>query len=121
MSDVRNLEGAACYVYYRVNAADLERVRTTLAKLLAEVRAQTGVEGTLSQRIGPEAVTNGLTEVTLMETYAGIADRAAFEAQLQGAVRGCGAAKLLASGTRRSIEWFVPFPAAEQAAGSGRR
>ena len=76
--------GAACYVYYRVNAAQLDTARGALATFLADVRARTGVEGSLSRRIDAESGVSAGADVTLMEVYAGIADPAAFEAQLPG-------------------------------------
>ena len=102
--------GAACYVYYRVNAAQLDTARGALATFLADVRARTGVEGSLSRRIDPESGVSAEADVTLMEVYAGIADPAAFEAQLQDAVRRCSLERVIAAGARRSIEWFVPLP-----------
>lgn len=113
MTRAQAVAGAACYVYYRVNIAQLEQARNTLATLLAEVCALTGIEGTLSRRIDPKAVVSAGAEVTLMEIYAGIADPAAFEAQLQDATRRCELQRFLAAGATRSIEWFAPLTEAQ--------
>ncbi|MBM3347815.1 MAG: DUF4936 family protein [Betaproteobacteria bacterium] len=113
--------GAACYVYYRVNAANLASTRGALVALLAEVRARTGIEGALSRRIEPQEAAAQSAEFTLMEVYAGIADPVVFETHLQGAVRRSNIAQLLAAGSQRSIEWFIPLDDSGTAPGGGRR
>ena len=59
------------YVYYKVDPARLEEVRTQVEKLFAAVERQCGVRGRWMRRRDDPA--------TCMEVYEGVSDEKAFE------------------------------------------
>ena len=89
------------YIYYRVNPDRATQARQIVEKLQQELRKLTGVQGRLLHRRDDPA--------TWMEVYEGIADEAAFETALEGAVSRCDLAPVLATGSRRVTEIFLPF------------
>lgn len=104
------------YVYYRV-AADTAAARTTVATLMTEVEAETGVVGRLMVRCDDPA--------TWMEIYEPIDDSAGFSRTLAALVARHGVATITADG-RRHTECFAPLPPAvgsteRSPAGSGLR
>ena len=63
------------YVYYRVDHARLEVLRTSVEKLFKTIESATGVRGRwMCRRDDPN---------TCMEVYEGVRDEAAFEALLE--------------------------------------
>ena len=79
------------YVYYRVDAAGIDSIRSSVQKIFATVKAKTGIQGRwLRRRDDP---------TTYMEVYEGVADDAAFEALLARETAGFG--------PQRRVERFV--------------
>jgi len=89
------------YIYYRIAADQAESARRIVAALQEDLRAQTGVSGRLLHRRDDPA--------TWMEIYAGVSDEQEFDASLAAAVERCGFSSVLAAGSRRVTEIFVPL------------
>jgi len=79
------------YVYYKVDPARLEAVRTQVEKLFAAVERQCGVRGRWMRRRDDPA--------TYMEVYEGVANDRAFEVLLER--------EAAAFGVTRKAEVFV--------------
>ncbi len=79
------------YVYYRVDAAYVDSIRSRVQELLSTVKAKTGIQGRWMRRRDDPA--------TYMEVYEGVADDAAFEALLARETAGFG--------PERRVERFV--------------
>ena len=92
---------AGYYIYYRILADRARDARRIVAALQADLLRETGVQGKLlRRRDDPE---------TWMEIYEGIADEKAFHLALDAAAERCGFAAVLAPGSRRVTEVFVPL------------
>lgn len=89
------------YIYYRVAADRTESARRIVAALQEDLRTQTGVSGRLLHRRDDPA--------TWMEIYEAVSDEQAFDASLAAAVERCGFSGVLAAGSRRVTEIFVPL------------
>lgn len=72
------------YVYYKLDEQQLAAWLPHAPRLMAQVRAATGVQGRLLQRVDGAREKAGIA--TLMEVYDGIADLPAFAAALEAAV-----------------------------------
>ena len=68
------------YVYYKVDPARLEEVRTQVERLFAAVERQCGVRGRWMRRRDDPA--------TYMEVYEGVADEKTFEGALSQKTKG---------------------------------
>lgn len=68
------------FVYYRLPPVDALAMLPRVRAMMDELALATGVHGRLLRKLGSG------TETTLMETYDGIADPAAFEAALSDAL-----------------------------------
>jgi hypothetical protein len=79
------------YVYYRVDAAKLDSLRTSVESLFDNVERATGVRGRWMRRRDDPS--------TYMEVYEGVADDKAFEALLLRETAGLG--------LERRVERFV--------------
>ncbi len=89
------------YVYYRIAFERADEARRVVAAIQDDVLRQAGVAGRLLRRKDdPE---------TWMEIYEGVAQDKAFEDSLASAVERHAFQRLLASGSRRITEIFVPF------------
>jgi len=82
------------YVYYRVDAASVDSIRSCVEKIFEEVKAKTGIQGRWLRRRDDPA--------TYMEVYEGVADEAAFEASL--------ARESAGFGVERRVERFRSVP-----------
>jgi uncharacterized protein DUF4936 len=80
------------YVYYRVDSASIDSIRSLVLKIFKSVKEKTGIQGRWMRRRDDPS--------TYMEVYEGVKDGAAFEAlmQLEGV-------KL---GVPRRLEIFTP-------------
>lgn len=87
---------AALYIYYRVQDNILP-IRQQAETLLAEIEKTTGIKGRLLQRRDDAQ--------TWMEVYEPVADTAALQQALQGAL----ATRPLLAALARHEEWFVPL------------
>ena len=82
------------YVYYRVDAASVDSIRSFVDTLFNTVKMKTGIQGHwLRRRDDP---------TTYMEVYEGVADDAAFEALLAKETAGFG--------LERRVERFRTVP-----------
>ncbi len=89
------------YVYYRIAPERADEARQVVAAIQDDVFRQAGVAGRLlRRRDDPE---------TWMEIYEGVAHEKAFEDSLASAVECHAFGRLLAAGSRRITEIFVPF------------
>ena len=79
------------YVYYRVDAARLDSLRTSVESLFDNIECATGVRGRWMRRRDDPS--------TYMEVYEGVADDKAFEALLAREAAGLG--------LERRVERFV--------------
>ena len=79
------------YVYYRVDAARLEAVRSSVQELFKKIESGTGVRGRWMRRRDDPS--------TYMEVYEGVTDDAKFEALLSREAAGLG--------LERRVERFV--------------
>ena len=68
------------YIYYRVNAQQLQDLRTSVQRLFKIVESETGVRGRWMRRRDDAA--------TYMEVYEGVNDGAALEALLEQHCKG---------------------------------
>jgi Domain of unknown function (DUF4936) len=80
------------YIYYKVDAAQLDGTRTAARALLAEITRITGVTGRLMARADDP--------LTWMEVYEPVVDRDAFDRVLSTAVDHAGITALLVGGQR---------------------
>ncbi|MCQ4144886.1 DUF4936 family protein [Vogesella sp. AC12] len=87
---------AALYIYYRVQDNILP-IRQQAETLLAEIEKTTNIKSRLLQRRDDAQ--------TWMEVYEPVADTAALQQALQGAL----AARPLLAALARHEEWFVPL------------
>jgi hypothetical protein len=94
------------YVYYRI-AADTARARATIGALLAEVRARTGVAGSLLARCDDPS--------TWMEVYAPVTRAAAFRRALSDLATRFGAGALAQDGKRHVEQFAAPRPLTRRA------
>lgn len=89
------------YIYYKVAAAQVERVRSATDELQRTLAAKTGVRGRLlCRRDQPD---------TWMEVYENIADEAAFDTTLKSALERLRFAELLGPEACRVTEIFRPL------------
>jgi len=79
------------YVYYRVDAARIDVVRSSVHELFKKIESQTGIRGRWMHRRDDAS--------TYMEVYEGVADDKAFEALLAREASGLG--------LERRVERFV--------------
>jgi hypothetical protein len=79
------------YVYYRVDAGNLDSLRASIARLLDSIERETGVRGRWMRRRDDPS--------TYMEVYEGVADDQAFEALLLRETAGLG--------LERRVERFI--------------
>lgn len=86
------------YIYYRIAAANGDRLQTTVHAMQAELQTATGVSGRLLRRRDDP--------LTWMEIYEGVQDSAQFESALSEAAAHHKLEALLES--PRVIERFVP-------------
>lgn len=87
------------YIYYRVDAAQVDVCADAVQKLLGAVRDRTGIQGrVLKKRNEP---------LLWMEIYEPVADEAQFEWELAEAVAASGITALLQDGSARHIECFA--------------
>lgn len=89
------------YVYYKVPAEHSQPVRSLVDRILRDVRAETGVSGTLLRRRDDAA--------TWMEVYPNIADADAFEKKLADIVARHAFEQAVPAGIRRWTEVFRPI------------
>jgi hypothetical protein len=82
------------YVYYRVDGASIDSIRSAVLKIFEAVKEQTGIQGRWMRRRDDPT--------TYMEVYEGVADDAAFEALLARESAGLG--------LQRRIERFLSVP-----------
>jgi Domain of unknown function (DUF4936) len=87
------------YIYYRVDAVQVDACAIAVQKLLAAVRVRTGIQGRiLKKRNEP---------LLWMEIYEPVADEAEFEWELAEAVAASGITTLLQAGSARHTECFA--------------
>ena len=86
------------YVYYRVACPGETASRDVVQRMLASVKAATGVVGRLLMRTDDPG--------TWMEVYEGVAATVPFEAALALAVEQWGFAGIIAADSKRHIERF---------------
>jgi hypothetical protein len=79
------------YVYYRVDGASIDSIRSSVLKIFKTVKERTGIQGRWMRRRDEPT--------TYMEVYEGVADDAAFEALLARETAGFG--------PERRVERFV--------------
>ena len=79
------------YVYYRVNAGNLDSLRASVESLFESIERETGVRGRWMRRRDDPS--------TYMEVYEGVADDKAFEALLLREAAGLG--------LERRVERFI--------------
>jgi hypothetical protein len=92
------------YIYYKVSAERVTRVRQAVEALQRVLAAATGVQGRLlCRRDQPD---------TWMEIYEEVRDDAAFEQVLHDELARVGFEDLLGPRERRFTEVFVPLPGA---------
>ena len=70
------------YVYYRVDSASIDSIRSLVLKIFKSVKEKTGIQGRWMRRRDDPS--------TYMEVYEGVADDAAFEALLERESAGLG-------------------------------
>lgn len=92
---------AGYYIYYRIQADSAGEASRIVGALQADVLKETGVQGRLLRRRDDPS--------TWMEIYEGIPDEQAFQGVLKTAVERRGFAAILAPGSRRVSEIFVPL------------
>jgi hypothetical protein len=102
------------YVYYKLDAQQLAAWLPYAAHLLAQLRADTGVQGRLLQRADGARKPAGVA--TLMEVYDGIADVGAFAQALDAAVAAARLAVPACAAVPRHTERFAGVLAAYPAA-----
>jgi hypothetical protein len=93
------------YVYYKLDQQQLAAWLPYAPRLMAQLRADTGVQGRLLQRADGARETAG--EATLMEVYDGIADVPAFTAALDAAVAAARLAVPACAAVSRHTERFA--------------
>jgi Domain of unknown function (DUF4936) len=87
------------YIYYRVDAAQVDACATAVQKLLAAVQVRTGIQGrVLKKRNEP---------LLWMEIYESVTDEAKFEWELAEAAAESGINALLQAGSTRHTECFA--------------
>jgi len=87
------------YVYYRIDAARLDPLRSSVQELFTAIERETGVRGKwLRRRDEPD---------TYMEVYEGVKNDQAFEALLERECERLRLARLLAGGAARRTEIFI--------------
>lgn len=91
---------SAFYVYYRVDAAQLEAAQTQVQALLRHVQQTLGVQGRLQCKHAEPLL--------WMEVYEPVADASAFAAALETAAAALGFSALLQPGSQRRTERFEP-------------
>lgn len=95
------------YVYYRIDAARLDALRSSVQELFKIIERETGVRGKwLRRRDEP---------TTYMEVYEGVRNDQAFEALIERECERLGLPRHLAGGAARRREIFI---AAETPAGN---
>lgn len=102
------------YVYYKLDAQQLADWLPHAPRLMAQVRAATGVEGRLLRRADGAKAAAGVA--TLMEVYDGIAESQAFATALEAAVNAARAAVPACATVPRYTERFTGVLAAPTAA-----
>ncbi len=88
------------YIYYRIALERADEAKRIVAAIQDEVLMQAGVRGRLLRRRDDPA--------TWMEVYEDVAEEKAFVASLATAVERHGFQRLLAPGSSRIAETFVP-------------
>ena len=89
------------YIYYRIQADSAGEASRIVGALQADVLKETGVQGRLLHRRDDPS--------TWMEIYEGLPDEMASQGVLKTAVERRGFAAILAPGSRRVSEIFVPL------------
>lgn len=92
---------AGFYIYYRIQADSAGEASRIVGALQADVLKETGVQGRLLHRRDDPS--------TWMEIYEGIPDEKTFQGVLKTAVERSGFAAILAPGSCRVSEIFVPL------------
>jgi len=92
---------AGYYIYYRIAPGQTEQAKAAVEALQREVLALTGVQGRLLRRRDDPG--------TWMEVYEGIVNERTFEAALAETIERQQFSRVLAPGSRRTTEAFVPF------------
>ncbi len=87
------------YVYYRIDAARLDALRSSIQELFKAIERETGVRGRWMRRRDEGT--------TYMEVYEGVRDDRAFEALLERECGRLGLARHLAGGATRRQEIFI--------------
>jgi len=96
---VRTSRTTSFYIYYRV-VADSQAARARIRALFADVKARTGIRGTLSARSDDPS--------TWMETYASVRRAASFRRTLAALAAKHDASSLTPDG-KRHVEEFSPL------------
>lgn len=87
------------YIYYRVDAAQVDACAVAVQKLLAAMRDRTGIQGRVLKKCNEPLL--------WMEIYEPVTDEAKFEWELAEAVAAAGINALLQTGSARHIECFA--------------